>query len=270
MNARRWATMLAVAVATVLAIPSFADEGLPTAAQVIEKYINVTGGQDAYEKHYNSIMTATLNMPAMNVSGKMTVWAAKPDKSLTVVTMQGIGESKQGCNGTVVWSIPPGQAPRIATGEEREVMLRAARFNPELHWRDLYEKAECVGTEDVDGQTCYKVVMTPKMGSPTTVYYGKDSGLIVKTQTVFPTQMGSMPVETFQDNYTEVDGVKIPFQMTQKMSGIEQQFTVESMKYNQDIPGDKFGLPDEIKQLLEKKEKEAPSEEGSKEKPDDE
>ena len=84
----------------------------------------------------------------------------------------------------VAWDKNPMLGPRIKSGDRKAQALREGTFNASVHWREFYPKVETTGTETVDGELCYKVVLTPKEGNPETTYYQKKSGFAVKTTAV--------------------------------------------------------------------------------------
>ena len=84
---------------------------------------------------------------------------------------------------------------------EKDETIRKAVFNDELHAKELYEKIECVGIEDVDGKPAYKLVLTAKRGKTKTEYYDKTSHLLVKEATTAKSPMGEIHVETFPTDY---------------------------------------------------------------------
>src|SRR5262249_9886102 len=124
--------------------------------------------------------------------------------------------------------------------------------NGALYWRKLFTKVETTGVENVEGHECYKVVMTPKEGKPTTHYYDKKSGFLVKTATTRTTQMGDIPAEGFADDYRKEGGVIAPNKLTNKIVGQVLELTVQSLQFNADLPKDQFDLPEEIQALLKK------------------
>ena len=67
---------------------------------------------------------------------------------------------------------------------ERAEAIREGNMNSTVNWRKLYPKVVNAGIETIDGEECYKVVMTPAEGKPITGYYQKKSGLQVKLTTV--------------------------------------------------------------------------------------
>ena len=126
-------------------------------------------------------------------------------------------------------------------------------------WRNIYQKADYIGDEDVDGAKCAKVTLTlkpidPKVEeSPVTVYVALDSGLIVKWTTEMRTPDGKMEVAVQLSDYKKVGDVLIPHLMKAAAQGREQSVKIEEMVFNKDIPADKFALPDAVKEQLENK-----------------
>jgi hypothetical protein len=140
----------------------------------------------------------------------------------------------------------------VLSGEEKAQALRENTFNAELNWRKIYSKAETVGTETVDGEECYKLVLTPKEGRPETMYYQKSSGLVVKMNTTLVSTMGELPVEATMGDYKEFGGVLIAARITQKAAGTEVTRTIRTMRVNEEIPAGRFDLPADIRALIDK------------------
>ena len=99
---------------------------------------------------------------------------------------------------------------------------------------------------------CYKVVLTPPQGNPTTQFYDKKSGLLIKTATTRSTQMGDIKAEVFADDYRKEGDIITAHKLTNKFANQEFQITVLSVEYNVDMPKDRFDMPDEIKALAKK------------------
>jgi hypothetical protein len=74
----------------------------------------------------------------------------------------------------------------------------------------------------------------------------------VKTATVAVNQMGEVPVEVMLTDYKNFDGVLVPTKILQKAAGQEFTLTILTMKTNEEIPGDRFEPPAEIKTLMNK------------------
>ena len=258
---------LAVVVCSLGIVPFvWAGEGdCPKADVILDKYIEATGGKTAYENVHNNVVKATF-MAGMGMQGSVTIYGAEPNKSYSIVESESIGTVERGFDGEVAWEKSTMQGPRIIKGPERVFRVRDAEFHPELLWRDLYKNVECVGVETVNDKECCKVVMTPTEGSPETRFYDKDTGLLVKTETVIDTAMGQIPIEMFVSDYRKEDDLLVPHQYDQVMPMGKQVMMIQSVENNVDMPADRFDLPDEIKALLkQEKESAEPTEEPEKE-----
>ena len=227
-------------------------DDLPSAETVLDNYVKATGGKSAYEKHHNMKVEATMEMPAQGIKASLTSYAAAPNLSRTVTEFPGLGKSEQGHDGEIFWSMSAMEGPRVMQGEEKDFMVRLNAYNAELRWQEIYDKIECTGTEDVDGKTCYKVVMTPATGSPVTNYFDKETGLLVRTDMIAKTPMGEMPIESRVEDYKEVDGQKVPFKTTQSFMGMKQIITMNNVEFNVELPENIFAPPAEIKALAAK------------------
>ncbi len=229
-----------------------AEEPLPKAEEILDKFVEVTGGKAAYEKVHNEKSTGTFEFVGKGVKGTLTIYRAEPNKMYTRVDLENIGAIEDGTDGETAWMLNVMQGPRIKEGEERAVSLRQATLREPLLWRKLYKSAETAGVENVDGAACYKVVLTPNEGKPETQYYDKKNNLLVKMTMTVVNQMGEIPTETVVSDYKEQNGLQSPRKMHQKALGQEFEITIGQIDYNIDMPKDRFDLPDEIKALAKK------------------
>jgi zinc protease len=228
------------------------EEPLPKAENILDRYVEVTGGKAAYEKRKNELSTGTLEFKAQGLKGSVISYSAEPAQEYLIIDIEGVGKIESGMNNGVVWEKSAILGPRIKSGQERAQSLRDGAFNPYLHWRELYPKAETTGTEIVDGEVCYKVVLTPPTGSAETRYFQKKSGLAVKMTTIGVSQMGEVPLEVLSGDYKNFGGVSVPTRITQKTGGQEFVITLQDVKTNQSMPPDRFDPPAEVKALLNK------------------
>jgi hypothetical protein len=229
-----------------------AADPLPKGETILDKYIEVTGGKAAYEKKRTEISSAEMEFVGKGVKASMTIYHAEPNKSYSVVEIDGIGKIEEGTDGSVVWERSALKGPRVKTGEERAVSLRAADIHHDTRWRDFFQKVECTGIEPIDGRICYRVVLTPKDGQPETRYYDKQSFLLVRTNMIMKNEMGEIPAESVVGDYKKVDGVLTPFLIKQKVLGQEFTVTLKSVQTNVPIPKERFALPDDVKVLAAK------------------
>ncbi len=243
--------MILLAVAAVSGMA--AQESLPRAETILERYIEVTGGRAAYEALRSEIRTSVMEIAGKGMRFTMTTYRAAPDKSYTVMEMPGIGTVREGTDGEVVWSLSTIRGPLVKEGPEKQLGLLSAQFNSDLRWRDLFKSAETTAVEAVDGDACYVLAMESKEGIKQTRYYSRESGLLRKTSMVLKLDAGEIPMESVVSDYRKVGGILVPHKAATKMLGNDLLITIESVKPNAEIDLARFELPPEIKAVLAKR-----------------
>jgi len=229
-----------------------ADEQLPKGEEIMDKFVEATGGKAAYQKVHSEIWKGTFELVGKGVKGAATSYRAEPNKTYTIIELEGVGTIEDGTDGQTSWTRSAMQGPRIKQGDERAASLREAAFNGAVNWRNLYKQAESTGVENVSDQACYKVVLTPNEGKPETRYFDKKTNLMVKMTTLLPSPMGEVPVEIAISDYKPQNGLISPHKIDQKALGQEFLITIENIEYNPDIPKDRFDVPADVKSLAEK------------------
>jgi hypothetical protein len=224
---------------------------LPKGEAVIAKYIEVTGGQAAYEKVHTSISAGTMTMPAQGIQGKVTMYEAEPAKNYTSVEIPGIGLVEDGTDGTIAWEKSALQGARLKTGDEKAFAIRSANSQSRyVNLKKFYKTVETVDIETINGRPCYKVVQTPIEGKPETTYYDKESGLLVKETGIMASPMGEIPFETEIGDYRKEGALLLPHKITQSFVGQKMEIVLESTRLNAEIPKDRFDIPAEVKALI--------------------
>jgi len=229
-----------------------AEEKLPKAEEILDKFVEATGGKAAYEKVNNEMWTGTFDFVGKGIKGTATSYRAEPNRSITTIDLPGVGTIVEGTDGDTAWTNSSLQGPRLKQGDEKAIAIREATFRGPLYWRKLYKSAELAGVETVDDQPCYKLIVTPNEGKPQTEYYDKKTNLMVKLVLSVPSPMGEIPAETTLGEYKEENGLLSPRKLHQKALGQEFLITIDSVKYNIDLPKDRFDLPAEVKALTVK------------------
>jgi len=246
-------TLPALSIVLAAAATMRAADDLPKAETILDRYVEVTGGKAAYAKLHSETTTGMMELPAMGIKGKMTAYHAEPDFTLVEINIEGMGKMVEGSNGQVAWSTNSMQGPRVKEGNEKAEALLHSQFNGDLRWRDLYSKAETAGVEGVDGKDCYKVVLTPKTGNPIIKWFDKDSGLLLKMRVKANSPMGEIESDSLLSDYRKEGDITVAHKVVQRLATLETSMTIDGVKYNAEIPKDKFELPDEIKALVNKK-----------------
>jgi hypothetical protein len=231
---------------------AFGADAPPTAESILDRFVEVTGGKDIYEKRKSEVVHGTIEFAAMGLKGTVVEYYQEPGSFYMAMELPGAGKIESGLTNGVAWENSVLQGARIKTGEEKAQTLREADMNSFDHWRDVYRKAEMTGEETVEGEPCYKVVLTPAEGRPETLFFEKKTGLMRKTTVVAASQLGDISAETTSTEYRRFEGILEPSKITERVAGQVFTITVETVESNVAIPAEKFALPEEVKLLLAK------------------
>jgi hypothetical protein len=252
MRAPRSFAVVAITASFLSAVALGVAADTPSGESLLQRYIDRSGGAAAYAKAKNMAMSGTVEMPAQNISGTVSI-LEEGEKSYTAMEFVGIGKIEEGYDGVNAWQNSALQGPRVLDGEEKVSAKRAATLSLITSWRDVYKDAHTVGLESIDGKPAWKVEMTAREGKPETFYFDRDSGLLVRISAVFTTAMGDISTESSMSDFRLVDGILTPFTMTEKAMSQNIVMKFKSIAYNADIPKGRFEVPDAVKTLIEKK-----------------
>lgn len=240
-----------VALVTALVISWMGIAGaqdLPKAEDLIGKCVKAAGkyvkdGKPAELK--SQVTKGTFVLPDFGIDAPVESYLVPPN-SYTNIEIEGFGAVERGVKGDVAWEINPMSGPRILEGAEKAGALReAAGFIQFENWKKFFTKAETKGEGTVGDAACYEVVMTPKEGPAMTCSFDKKSGLLLKTVM----EVEGFEIEVTMSDYKETDGIKTPHKVVTEGGEFGMETIIESVKYNVDVPKDRFDLPDEIKDL---------------------
>lgn len=256
------AALLAVFVFTATSVTSAADQELPTAEEILDRYIAATGGQEAYDKTKNRVVKGEMELAGQGIKLSLTVYSAKPNLVYTVIESDVTGKIEGGTNGNVVWENSLIAGPSIKKNAERSNGLRDAVFDRFVYWKTVYAKAECVGKKEINTSLCFKIVLTPKPtqpastdqqpSEPVSLYIDENSSLVTKVETKVVTAAGTIPVEAFFSDYKKVDGLLVSHKLVMKLLTQERIQRMTSIKHNVELAKDRFELPDVVQSLVDK------------------
>lgn len=226
--------------------------GLPTGAEICDRYVEVTGGADAYEGIVNRKTTGVFEIPAQMLTFEMTIWSARPNLTYMIMTNPAFGTIESGVSPDgVVWEKSVMTGPVIKQGEEREMRLADAQFEAMGRWREIYESAECTGDDTLETGACWTVELTPKKGSERTAWFNKETGLIDRIDMSVATEAGVVPMTVLPRDYREIGGLLSAQRTVVRVLGQERVITAKTVEQNIEMPEGRFDPPDDVKALLE-------------------
>ena len=88
---------------------------LPNARTIVDRYVTAMGGDQAFARVQSVHAVGRLAIPQQGITGTADLVTARPNKSLLVVEITGIGRIETGYDGKIGWNIDPQSGPRLAT-----------------------------------------------------------------------------------------------------------------------------------------------------------
>jgi zinc protease len=215
---------------------------LPTAQEIVARYATMAGGEAAWAKIHSRVSKGTIELEGMNVTGTFEAFEEAPNKSWIQVSLQGVGDFLQACDGTSAWSNDPQNGFRELAGEELEDARREANFYLPIHMADAYSRFAVKAKDKIADRDVYLVDATPASGSKQTMAFDVQTGLLVHRSGLQQTPEGKLPVEVAMEDYKEVDGIKVPYTIRQFSPA---SFVIRVVEMNQNVAIDekKFVKP---------------------------
>lgn len=220
-----------------------ASEPMPSIDQILDKHIETIGGRAALEKLTSRQISGTFEIPAFGASGTLKAYAKAPNKNLSVADVPGFGQFLRGYDGAIAWEQDPTAGLREISGAELSARKRDADFQADLHLKTLFSKLAVKEKVKVGEKEAYLVEATPADGTPEKLYFDVKSGLLIRQDAERESAQGTALIETYFEDYKEVDGVKIPFTIKQVNPAFAMTIKIDEVKHNVEIEDAKFAKP---------------------------
>lgn len=217
---------------------------LPSVDQILDKYVQALGGKAAIEKLNSRVTKGTFEIPDQGLTGSLDAYSKAPNKTASIVEITSLGRFRQAFDGTLAWADNPASGLRELGGQELANTKRNSEFYQSLKLRQLYPKMTLKGTEKVGERETYVIEADPGDGTLRRMYLDAETGLLLRNDTEFDTAaQGRVKIETYLDNYKEVDGVKVPFAMRQVNPNTSWVIKVTEVRHNVPVDDAKFAKP---------------------------
>ena len=220
-----------------------ASPALPTADQIIEKYVQAIGGKAAIEKQTSRVSKGSLEISAVGLKGTAEVYEKAPNMTATIINLDGFGLVREGFDGKIAWSQDPQMGLREKAGAELASAKLDAEFFKPLRVKQLYPKLVVKGKDKIGDKEVYVLEATPAESAVETWYFDTQTGLMLRQDSEREGPMGKQPVQIFFDNYKDVDGIKLAFTLRQVTPQFSVDIKIDDVKHNVPIDDAKFAKP---------------------------
>jgi zinc protease len=223
----------------------------PNQGQAVEtifaKYAEALGGQEAADRVESYVLKGHFEVTGRPLKLPVEIYVKKPDKSLMVVELPGVGAIRRGRSGGVSWVQTPfpaqaradGDSPNELTEVERDHDLyKAGRI------RELYTEVSLEGKARLKGRDVYVVEGRPEKGPAEKMLFDVETGLLLRWDIVrrAPGQPNVF-ARVYLDDYREVDGLKVPFTVRYYFEPRELVLRLDEVKHGVALDDSLFEKP---------------------------
>lgn len=219
-----------------------AKPGLPEAADLLAKSVEVVGGKAKLDTIQSFHLEGTIGAPKQGLSGKVETWWKGGDFYM-VQTIPGLGINRSGKKGDVIWAEEPINGLRKLEGKEAEQHMWASSLLLTADWNQFFDTATTTGERTVEGKKVYDIELLAKSGAKLTLSIDATNHMMVEQSFSVFSPMGSMPVKIRSSDYRDVDGMKIPFKQVTDASIMELTQQLTKVELNAEVDEKNFGMP---------------------------
>jgi hypothetical protein len=246
---RKFVRLVAVASLVLGSVHAAAAQ---TAEEIVEKHLAAVGGRAALGKLTSRVMTGTFTVstPAGEFSGPVEITNQAPNKVRTLINLDlaavGVGKITidQRFDGLTGYAIDTLQGNRDITGDQLEAMRNGIFPSPLLNYKANGITLELTGKEKVGDREAFLVVMKPKTGPSSKIYFDATTFLMIRqVATLDIPQVGPLEQTTDLSDERDVDGVKVPHKIVSSSSVQNFSVTVTSVVHNGAIDQTVFVKP---------------------------
>ena len=206
---------------------------LPTAEQILAKYVEALGGEQAIRKVTSRLIIAKQDIPTgpggvIPTPATMQRYQKAPNLLLNVYRTDKYSISN-GFDGSVSWAQDAKGRVTEPVKLEQIRAKRIADFYEPLNLKQAYSQMKVEGIEKVNNRDAYVLIGYPQENVPERLYFDTQTGLLLRKSTVVPTAVGNSPFQVDYDDYRDTgSGVKYPFLMHMEPGGSRTELAVHS------------------------------------------
>jgi hypothetical protein len=218
-------------------------EALPSADEVLNRYVESVGGRAAVSKLKSRVMRGTREA-SQGRSWPMEITVKEPDRYLMVVNIPQQGEIRQGFNGVTAW-VKNSQGVRELNANELITVKQSVELSKVIKISEPFPRMTVKGKEKVGAVEAYVLEYSPAEGVTEKLFFDVKTGLLLRRLTTKSTILFPIPEQIDFEDYREVDGVKLPF--TIRISNIDTYFSLTrrltEIRHNIAVDDAQFNMP---------------------------
>jgi hypothetical protein len=215
------------------------------AAAVLNRYVQVTGGSDLYQR-YNSLHLFYTVTRADKSSVNVDYFHTRDGRMLTE-TDTGSATLDMGVSDGVVWKYSEGKGAQILNGAQAARVLAESKGFDEDDWHLRYPTVALLTNQTINGMACRHLKLTRTDGSTVERFYDIKSGLLVReVSNEFDDNGVEQPTTTDFQRYDTFFGVRRPVSLHVKAGLQDMTIEINTVTYSDKPEGGVAELPHDV------------------------
>jgi len=215
------------------------DPGL-TVDAVLDRYVQALGGREAIQKTTSRSSKGTLVAPN-GIKVPFQTLAAPPNKTLIILETPA-GVYKEGFNGSIGW-VKNQNGVNEMSPTALELTKQHSDFYRNIKLKEQYTSIRLAGKTTIDSRPVYEVVGQTPSGMSETLYFDSATGLMVRWLIQVRSPFGPVPQALDFDDYRDAGGIKMPFLVKRRQSGVTAFQQYEEVHQNVPVDPAQFERP---------------------------
>lgn len=238
-----------LALLALLLIPAAAQDTELTVDQIVQKHTEALGGADKLKAIQNVTMSGKASLMGGQIEAPIVMKIKRPTSMRMEITVQD-KVVVQAFDGTTGWIINPllgSDDPQKSSEEDAKSARDDADFidGSLVDYKAKGSTVELAGKEDVGGTPAYKLKVTKKGGNVDYDFLDAKTFLPIKSTGKREQNGKEIEFESTPGNFKPVNGVMMPFTLSQKVNGRSQlELTVEKVEVNTVMDDSVFKMPE--------------------------
>jgi hypothetical protein len=238
-------SLLSGSDATRAATP--AVDPLPSAQYVLDRFVQVTGGRDAWLRHKSITIHGRFQVPTRKLDVE-TVSYTKGGKMLQIATLAA-GRSLSGYDGRTAWDLDADGRVSIHEGDEVKSIARDADMYYHLHVMNYFHTMKVIDVQEFEGHSCYHLKGVNNWNKVNEQFYDRQSGLLIGYAFNTAWRGGNGAARATFDDYREFEGVLMAAKTITRDGNSLSIFSITSVSYD-DVDDSIFTLPTPVRERL--------------------
>ena len=221
--------------------PAQGRTNLPSADDVIEKYIRAVGGAAAIQNVWSRVESGTVSFgggPPL----PMEMLSKSPSRQATIVHLPA-GDSSTVFDSQNGWLKSPAGPVRDMPQADIEGAKLDADLQFPINVKKAFQELKVIRTEKVSEHDTVLLFATNSSGPPLELYFDRETGLLLRQLRFGSSPLGLNPTQIDYGDYKTFDGLQVPLHLI--ISRPNRTLDIHLFQVNQNVPVDdaKFARP---------------------------